>query len=93
MLAKEPDDVFLNFSLAMELAKEGMIDDAMSRFDRVLTLDPKYTAAYFQRATTLIAGGRTAEAKRALQEGISAAQRVGDPHAAAEMQGVLDRLA
>jgi len=93
MLLTEPDDTFLNFGLAMELAKEGRVADAITRFDRVLTLDPSYTTAFLQKATTLISSGRPDEAKRVLIDGMSSARFHGDTHAAEEMQSLLDRLA
>ena len=92
MLEKSPQDVFLNFGLAMELAKEGRTDDALARFDLVLQLDPSYLTAHFQKGSTLIAAGRVPDARRALAAGIAAANASGDLHAASEMQALLDTL-
>ncbi len=39
LLAAEPDDVFLNFALAMEYVGAGRLDDAVRQFARVLELD------------------------------------------------------
>ena len=36
MLAAEPRDVFLNFSLAMEYAKAGRQEEAVTQFGRVI---------------------------------------------------------
>jgi thioredoxin-like negative regulator of GroEL len=93
MLEKSPQDVFLNFGLAMELAKEGRTDEALARLDRVLELDPSYLTAYFQKGSTLIAAGRVPDARAVLAAGIAAAQASGDLHAASEMQALLDTLA
>jgi len=93
LLEKNPADVFLHFGLAMELAKEGAIDDAVARFDRVLSLDPKYIPAHFQKGNALLAAGRSDDARAALRTGIAAAMTHGDPHAAEEMQGVIDSIA
>ena len=49
MLAEEPDDPFLNFSLAMELARLQRPDESLRQFDRVLELDAGYCTAYFQK--------------------------------------------
>jgi len=92
MLAASPDDVFLNFALGVELAKEGKIDDALLRFDRVAEIDPRYTTAYFQKATTLAAAGRMSDAREAFRVGINAARRHGDLHAAEEMEAALSGL-
>ena len=93
MLTKEPRDAFLNFSLAMELVKEGQTDLALSQFDRVLEVDGKYLAAHFQKGNTLLALRRLEDARAALGAGIRAAQSIGDSHAACEMQEVLDGIA
>lgn len=93
MLAAEPNDVFLNFSLAMELVKESHQEEALVQFSRVSELDPAYVPAYFQRAHTLVAMDRKAEARQVLQQGIAAAQKAGDKHAASEMGQMLSLLA
>jgi len=90
LLAKSPADVFLNFGLAMELAKEGEIDAAAARFDHVLTLDPKYISAHFQKGSALLGAGRGEAGRAALTAGIAAAKAQGDPHAAEEMQALMD---
>ena len=92
MLEKTPQDVFLNFALAMELAKDGRTDEAIAQFDRVLQLNPSYLTAHFQKGSTLIAAGRVPDARAALTAGIAAAQASGDVHAASEMQALLDTL-
>lgn len=92
MLTREPSDAFLNFSLAMELVKEGNTDLALTQFDRVLAVDAKYLAAHFQKGNTLLALRRLDDAREALQSGIRAARGVGDAHAAGEMQEVLDGI-
>ncbi len=92
LLAKEPDDAFLNFALAMELAKNGRAAESIAQFDRVIALDPNYTAAYFQKARTLIATGDIEPAKAALRTGIDRAQAIGNAHAAGEMSELLASL-
>lgn len=89
LLAKNPTDVFLNFGLAMELAKEGDVDAAAARFDHVLTLDPKYIPAHIQKGSSLLAAGRKEAGQAALNTGIAAARANGDPHAAEEMEALL----
>jgi predicted Zn-dependent protease len=92
MLQKEPGDVFLNFALAMEYVKLARPEEAVTQFKHVVTLDPNYTAAYFQQGNVLINLGRLDDAGTALREGIAIAQRIGDQHAAGEMSEVLATL-
>jgi Flp pilus assembly protein TadD len=92
MLQGQPDDLFLNFALAMELVKLDQSADALALFDRVITLDPAYTAAYTQKAALCEKLSRFDEAKRVYRQGIESAKARGDHHAASKMQEVLDRL-
>jgi Tfp pilus assembly protein PilF len=93
LLQRQPDDVFLNFAMAMELAKSREPIDALARFDRVITLDPAYTAAYTQKAALLERLVRFGEAVQVYRQGIESAKARGDSHAASKMQEVIDRLA
>jgi Tfp pilus assembly protein PilF len=92
MLQADENDVFLNFSLAMEYVKENRLADAISQFDRVIQLDPNHVAAHMQRASVLVSLKRTADARQALEQGIAAAKRAGDSHAAEKMTQALTLL-
>lgn len=92
MLEREPDDTFLNFSLAMELVKEGAADLALTRFDRVLELDPAYTAAHYHKGNTLIGLERIDDARAVLEAGVAATQQSGDDHAHREMVELLSTI-
>lgn len=92
MLLKEPDDVFLNFSLAMELAKAGGTEPALQRFDRVIELNGNYTAAYYHKGNALIGLGRSDDARQVLSAGVDACSRTGDTHALSEMTDLLNSI-
>lgn len=85
MLAAEPADVFLNFSLAMEYVHAGRQEDAIAQFVRVADLDSDYVAVYPQWANLLIGLGRKEEAQGVLSRGIASAERIGDKHAGEKM--------
>ena len=91
LLADEPDDAFLRYSLALELAKTDA-DAALAEFDRVLGTHPDYVPAYFMKAQTLAGDGRDVDAAATLTDGIAVADRVGNAHAAGEMRGFLETL-
>jgi tetratricopeptide (TPR) repeat protein len=91
MLEREPNDVFLNFGLAMELSKNDL-DAALAQFDHVIQIDPDYCGAYFHKGKTLIAAGRDDEGRQELRRGIETANRIGDAHAAGEMTELLESL-
>jgi predicted Zn-dependent protease len=92
LLASSPDDVFLNFALAMELVKAGQDDQAAVRFERVIQLDPNYITGYRQWSHMLVTLGRKDEAKAVLARGIEAATRAGDKHAVSKMQEAISLL-
>lgn len=92
MLASSPDDVFLNFALAMEQVRAGRQEEAVLAFQRVTELDPTYIAAYTQMSNSLIALGRKEEARGVLSRGVEAAVRAGDKHAADKMRDALKLL-
>jgi tetratricopeptide (TPR) repeat protein len=87
-----PGDAFARYGLAMEYAKAGQTQEALSQFSRLLELHPDYTNGYFMAAQTLERIGRTPEAKAMLEKGIEAAKRAGNKHALSEMTGMLEEI-
>lgn len=92
LLSAEPNDIFLNFAKAMELAKTQQFADAFAQFDRVITLDPGYAPAFFQKGRAQLQAGDVDAAKATLREGVSRARAAGDHHAAGEMTELLNSL-
>ena len=92
LLEKEPDDAFLNFGLAMEFVKAGRTEDALTAFDRTLSIDPNYSAAHFHKGNTLISLGRLEDARTVLENGVEVTKKNGDPHAQREIQELLAGL-
>ena len=54
MLAETPDDVFLQYSLAMELQKEGAHEESLRRFRELQERQPPYIPAFFMAAKLLL---------------------------------------
>src|SRR5262245_4632898 len=92
MLADDPGDTFLRYSLAMELDKEGRNDESLARFRKLTTDNPPYIAAFFMAGQQLARLGRTEEARSILRDGIEAARTQNDAHAAGEMSEFLASL-
>ncbi|MBX3424484.1 MAG: hypothetical protein KF688_02280 [Pirellulales bacterium] len=92
MLADEPHDVFLRYSLAMELDKEGDNEASLVRLDELMRDEPPYVPAYFMAGQQLTRLGRVAEARTILRNGIEAARAQGNAHAAGEMSEFLASL-
>lgn len=92
MLAEDPSDRFLRYSLAMELEKEADHEASLARLRQLMADEPPYVAAFFMCGQQLARLGCAAEARAALREGIDEARRQGDAHAAGEMSEFLASL-
>jgi len=92
MLADDPADTFLRYSLAMELDKEGDHDASLAIFADLARDNPPYVAAFFMSAQQLARLNRLDEARTILRDGIAAARAQDDQHAAGEMTEFLASL-
>jgi Tfp pilus assembly protein PilF len=92
MLAENPDDVFLRYSLALEQDKHGEHVASLTGLDALTRGDPPYVPAFFMAAQQLARLGRVEEARDYLRRGIELARRQGDLHAAGEMAEFLGSL-
>ena len=92
MLADDPRDVFLRYSLAMELDKEGEHEASLQGLAELTRDDPPYVPAYFMAGQQLVRLDRVNEARNFLREGIEAARQQGNAHAAGEMSEFLASL-
>lgn len=92
MLADDPTDDFLRYSLAMELRSEGQNDRSLAIFDELIGNKPPHVQAYFMSAQLLADLGEVDDARARLRDGIDEARSQGDSHAAAEMSELLATL-
>ena len=92
ILAEHPTDAFARYGLAMAYAAEGKNDDALREFATTLEHNPDYVPAFQMSAQTLLKLGRTDEARQRLNDGLAAAGRTSNAHAASEMQAMLDDI-
>jgi tetratricopeptide (TPR) repeat protein len=92
MLVDQPDDIFLRYSLAMELDQEGRHDESLARLQELGQEEPPYVPALFMAGKQLARLERPDEARTALESGITAAKAQGNSHAAGEMSEFLELL-
>jgi thioredoxin-like negative regulator of GroEL len=92
LLADDPTDAFLRYSLAMELDKAQEHEQSLVQFRSLMADAPPYVPAFFMAAQQLARLGRTPEARDALRDGIERARAAGDTHAAGEMSEFLISL-
>jgi len=90
--AAHPGDPFARYGLALECANQGDHQAAVENFEKLLAEHPTYVTGYFQYGQLLARMSLTAEARTTLINGIEAARRTGDTHAASEMEAALAQL-
>jgi predicted Zn-dependent protease len=91
-LAKNPNDAFTRYGIALECVREGDLPSAESHFKTLLQSNPDYVPGYQMYAQTLAQTQRPDDAKSVLTEGIKAAIRQNNQHARSEMEGLLTEL-
>jgi len=89
MLRDDPDDVFLRYSLALEMEQAGESGPCLEMLAALAAGDPPYVPAFHMAARHLVARGRFEEARTTLRDGIEQARRQGNAHAAGEMAELL----
>ena len=92
MLVDSPQDSFLRYALAMELANEEQHDRSIELYKGLMADDPPYVPAFFMLGQQLTKLDRIDEARTALNDGIVQAREQNDMHAAGEMTEFLQSL-
>jgi tetratricopeptide (TPR) repeat protein len=93
MLEKEPGDLFLNYALGLEYAKDiATVSDAESQFKIVLGLDKNYIPAYYQLGKLLETLLRKPEAMECYTAGLEKARELKDNKAAGEFSEAIFML-
>jgi hypothetical protein len=92
LLKEDPGDVFLRYSLALELDGTDDWEAGLDILEELARGTPPYVPAFHMAARHLLKRDRVADARRALREGIEAARTQGETHAAAEMSELLMSL-
>lgn len=91
-VAKNPDDAFARYSLAMALRSAGLGADAAAEFEELRRRRPEYVPAYLMLGQTLEALGRDADAAKVYEDGIAVATRTNDMHARSELGQALEAV-
>lgn len=89
LLKDDPHDAFLRYGVAMEYAKAGRHEEALAEFAELLRRDANYVAGYFMAGRTCEQKGDMESAKVFYRNGIAAAKKIGDHHAAGEISSAL----
>ena len=92
MLQQDPNNTLALYGLATELKNTGDLTGAIAGFERLLQVNPQYSAAFFHGGQTLEKLGRLDDARDWYTRGVAATVAANDAHARAEMQAALDLL-
>lgn len=92
ILQLDPNNAFARYGLAMEYIAQANTDQGLAEFTTLIGLNPDYVPAYQMSAQTLAKLSRTDEALERLHSGIAAANRTGNQHALAEMEGLREEI-
>ncbi|MEL7496020.1 MAG: hypothetical protein AAFN77_00315 [Planctomycetota bacterium] len=92
MLADSPDDIFLQYALAIEWQNEDEHDKSLDIHQTLMNGNPPYVPSFFMAGQQLTDLDRIDEAKEILEAGIEQADAQGNLHAAGEMRGFLATL-
>jgi Flp pilus assembly protein TadD len=92
MLEQKPGDSFLRYGLAMEHARLGQLEEAVTEYRGLLQANADYPAAYFHGGQALEKLGHLDEARAMYEQGIAVTTRMGDAHTRSELQAALDLL-
>ena len=91
-VAKEPNDAFSRYGLALDYMNSGDSAAADTHFRQLLERNADYVAAYLMYAQLLVRESRTDEAKQVLNTGITIASQKGNAHAKSEMESLFSEL-
>lgn len=83
-------DAFARYGLAMEYRKLGRVEEALSAFEALRSVDPSYLAMYLMAGQLLLEARRPDEARVWLEQGIELATRVGNTQALGELSDALE---
>jgi len=90
--AQRPDDPFPRYGVAMELRREGQLDEAVAAFAVLEGSAPDYVPQYLMHGQLLLELERAEDARQVMERGLAIAAKKGDSHAASELKGALDAL-
>ena len=88
----QPNEPFPRYGLAMELKKQGLLEDSRVVFDELERRFPDYIAQYLMHVNLLVEMKRKADAQAVGERGLAVARRKGDGHALGEIQRAVDDL-
>jgi len=88
----QPDDPLAHYGVGLECMQLELWTEALEAFERTLSIDAHYAAAYTQKARVQLKLGQREAAKDTVRTGVNVARAAGDVHTAGEMEKTLESL-
>lgn len=92
MVADDPGDAFGRYALALELRKQGLLEECCREFEELSKVQPGYHMTYYHYGRTLVQLNRREEARAIYEKGIEVTRKAGEEHACEELQAALSEL-
>jgi tetratricopeptide (TPR) repeat protein len=92
MLVKEPDDVFLNYALGIELEKEEKFAEAERQYLKTLELNKEYLPCFYRLGQIAEQFKGKEVAINYYKQGFDLAKKKGDNRTAGEMNEAMQQL-
>lgn len=92
LLKKDPEDVFLNYALAMEYMSAEQTDEAIEKLEWIRKKQADYLPLYYQLAQLYAENGAGDKSEQIYLEGIEVAEAAGDRKTASELRSALEEL-
>lgn len=91
-LDADPADSFSRFALALEHLKTGDTNTAQHHFEHILDHDPEYIGVYYHLGKLYQETGHDQKALKTFTNGVTAARKSSDLHAASELEQAISEL-
>jgi len=91
-LDADPADSFSRFALALEHLKTGDTNTAQHHFEYILDHDPEYVGVYYHLGKLYQSIGNAQKALKTFTNGVAAARKASDLHAASELDQAISEL-
>ncbi|MFY7733454.1 MAG: tetratricopeptide repeat protein [Bacteroidia bacterium] len=92
MLAETPNDIFLNYALAMEYKGLSLFDKTIEQLNNVLLLDENHVASLYQLGVLLSERNENDKAILFLEKGIEIAKQRKDLKTTNEFRALIDEI-
>ncbi len=87
LLDETPNDGFLLFAIAKEYEGNGELENALSHYEKLRSVDQEYVGLYFHLAHLYAELDKPEKAMQIYDKGIEIAELLKDTHALSELKG------